>query len=49
LLGVTVIVELPELPADTVRFVAAKVKDPLPEDVPDEDPTETTTDPDEPA
>jgi hypothetical protein len=47
LLGVTVTVELPELPSATVTLVAKRVNDPLPEDVPDEDPTVTTTDPEE--
>jgi hypothetical protein len=44
---VTVIFEVPELPAETVMLVAANVNDPLEEVV--EDPSVTTTDPVEPA
>lgn len=46
-MGVMVMVDVPELPADTVKLVAAKVNEPVVEPV--EDPTVTTKDPVEPA
>ena len=46
-MGVMVMVDVPELPAETVRLVAANVNEPLDELV--EEPTVTTTDPVEPA